>query len=260
VKILRGTSADPGDGLDNDLDGFIDEPGERTTMNHFMYYNGINNSPQGNPNTAPDFYHYLQSVWLDGMHLTYGDDGRNPLTAPTNFMFSGVPYSGSGWTEGLSGNVPEDRRFIMGSGPASLDAGDTLEFDIAYVFTWDPLNPNGLNTSIGRNQADLDRVQYWFDTDSFPSCENYVVGLNHTAFEEMVAVVPNPSRERIFIVDETGTVTRTDYSIYNLQGKRIHGGLLHSRGIDVSKFTPGSYFIRISYRDRYVVRKFIVIP
>jgi hypothetical protein len=90
-------------------------------------------------------------------------------------MFSGVPY-GPGWTE-FNASIPVgDRRFIMSSGPFSLASGDTATLDFAYIFTWDSLNPNGLNTSIARNQADLDRVQYWFDNDNFPSCEVYTTG------------------------------------------------------------------------------------
>jgi len=110
IKVLRGTLADPGDGIDNNLDGVVDETGERTTMNHFQYYNNVNNSPIGNPDDASDFYNYMRSVWLNGQHVTY--NGVN-----TDFMFPGIPYLGTGWTELTAGNPPEDRRFVLSSGP-----------------------------------------------------------------------------------------------------------------------------------------------
>jgi hypothetical protein len=258
IKVLRGTLADTGDGTDNDLDGTIDEPGERTIMNHFMYYNGVNNSPNGNPAGANDFYNYLQSIWMDGMHLTYGGDGRNPSATPVNFMFSGVPYSGTGWNEQSSGNTPDDRRFLLGSGPVSLNAGDTLTFDIAYVFTWDSLSPNGLTTSVARNQADLDRVQYWFDTNTFPSCEVYAVSLpENPAAAEAVSLWPNPANQNVYLIYNNKPLTDFEYTIFNLQGAEVKRGRLHPGGIDISALNNQTFFIKVDLPSGPVIRKLV---
>src|SRR5205823_238167 len=48
VAVLKGPLADLNDGLDNNHNGVIDEPGEACMMNHFTYYNNDFN-PQGNP-------------------------------------------------------------------------------------------------------------------------------------------------------------------------------------------------------------------
>ncbi len=260
VKVLRGTLADAGDGLDNDLDGIVDEPNERTTMNHLIYYYNVNNVPTGNPNGPWDYYNYMHSIWQDGSHLSYGGDGLDTLAPLTNFMFSGVPYSANGWTELSLGNPTGDRRFIMSSGPVSFDAGDTLEFDIAYVFTWDSLSPNGLNTSIARNQADLDRVQHWFDTDSFPSCENYTVGIPQNPSDlNQVMVYPNPARNFIYLYDSNQVITDCEYSIFNLVGQEVKSGKLHSNRIDIGGLSSQPYFIRLNLSGKMVVKKFVKI-
>ncbi len=256
IRVLRGTLADPGDGTDNDLDGIIDEPGELTTMNHFMTYNNVNNSPSGNPGGSWDFYYYMQSKWLNGQQLTYGGNGLDTLAPPTNFFFSGVPYDTSGWTD-LDFGIPEDRRLLMGSGPVTLQAGDTMTFDIAYVFTWDPLNPNGLTTSIARNQADLDRVQNWFDNNSFPSCEVYTVSLPENPLPENILLYPNPSLQSVTVLLDGKALIDYDYTILNLQGAEVAKGRLHIGGIDLSRLSAQPYFLRIEFPSGPVTQKLI---
>jgi len=257
VKILRGTLADAGDGIDNNLDGTIDEIGERTAMNHFMYYNNVQWSPIGNPLSSIAYYRYLQSVWIDGQHLTYGNDGRDSLATETNFMFSGVPYDVNVWNEFNAGNPPEDRRFIMSSGPVSLNVGDTLTFDIAYVFSWDSLSPNGLTTSIARNQADLDKVQYWFDTNTFPSCDVYSVSLPERSQPENITLFPNPSLQNVKVISGDKQLIDHDYFIFNLQGAEVAKGRLNSGGIDLSKLSSQPYFLRIELPSGPITQKLI---
>jgi hypothetical protein len=228
VTILNGPLADPGDGLDNDLDGTVDESGERTTMNHFhtFYGFGIYEIPQSDQ----DFYKYLRSFWLDSTHVTYGGWAGSGGTIPTNFIFSGTPYD-TGWTEINVGNPAEDRRFLLSSGPVSLPAGGTLELDFAYVFTRDSLNPNGLTTSIARNRADVQRVHSWFDNDNFPSCLQYVTGLEIVSpiQEPRLIIYPNPAAEWITI-DWTSLTEdeKSAYRIMNTAGQTVRTGILSS--------------------------------
>ena len=39
VDFFQGPLADPDDGIDNDRDSIIDEPGEQAIMSRFVYYN-----------------------------------------------------------------------------------------------------------------------------------------------------------------------------------------------------------------------------
>jgi hypothetical protein len=248
---LQGTLADPGDGADNDLDGIIDEPGERTTMNHFMYYNNVNGIPNGNPLTDEDYYNIIQCIYYDGTHLTYL---HVPGGAPVNFVFSGTPYGG-GWTE--SGNFPNDRRFIMSSGPVSFNAGSEMNFDLAYVFTWDSLSPNGLTTSVARNIADLDRVKYWFDMGAFPSCDIFTTGLNGSdQVLPTLEVFPVPAVDFLSFRPVLPT-SSTTFEIRDLMGRLVRTGKLTGTELYIGNLIPGHYILRVTDNATTVSRKFI---
>lgn len=257
LKILKGMLADPGDGIDNDIDGTIDEPGERTTMNHFMYYNNAAGGPTTNPNGAYDYWNYMQSIWLDGQHVTYGGDGRDTANSWTNFMFSGTPYSGSGWTQ-LNIAIPSDRRFLLSSGPASIASGDTVTIDFAYVFTWDSLNANGLTTSIAKNIQGLQLVQDWFDNNSFPSCINYSVGVEETnSNQNQFSIFPNPASNRLFVNRNTDNQSALDFVIYDLLGAEVKSGKLFSDEINIEELSVQIYILKIGNENSYEYLRFV---
>lgn len=257
IKVLKGMIADPGDGVDNNLNGITDEPGERTTMNHFMPVLKAPSSPVGSPVNAGDYYNFMRSIWKDGMPLHYGADGRD-VTAPlTNFMFSGLPYDTTGWTELSAGNVPEDRRLLVSSGPISFDAGDTASITFAFIFTHDSNAANGLTTSIARNRADLERIQHWFDIDSFPSCEVYTVGYNEQVMNKQFAVYPNPGTNHIFISGNNPSCSKADVTVLTTLGEEIYKGVWGTDPIDMSRFSSGLYFIYITTPTGVEVHKWI---
>jgi hypothetical protein len=205
-----------------------------------------------------DFYNYMKATWPDGSPVTYGGSGYNSSTILTDFMYSGVPHSGTGWEEGGVAMPPEDRRFIMGSGPFSLNAGDTATLDFAYVFTWDSLSQNGLTTSIARNQADLQRVQSWFDNNSFPSCQTYSVGVDESENHlNSISVYPNPASEKLFISVDSGSLYGRAYSISNLLGEEISGGQLYTNSINISKLPPQIYLLKIEFDNSTEYAKFV---
>ena len=91
-------------------------------MTSFVYYENTNQI-NGNPQTGPEVYNYMQSLWRDGSHMTYGGDGTNPNNPLTNFMFTGDPETGTGWLE----TSPKDKRFLMNTGPFTMMPGDSQE-------------------------------------------------------------------------------------------------------------------------------------
>lgn len=128
IDFFQGPLADPNDGIDNDRDGTTDEPGEQIIMSKFMYYNNVNNQPNGNPDGPVHHYNYLKGIWGDGLPCTYGEDGRNPANAVCDFMFPGksdpvnFPLYGE-WSEVTAGLAPEDRRFLESAGAFTLQPG-----------------------------------------------------------------------------------------------------------------------------------------
>ena len=137
VDFFQGPLADIGDGIDNDRDSIIDEPGEQSIMSRFVYYNN-DFTVTGNPENGQHIYNYLIGKWKDGLDITYGGTGRGGSTL-AKFMFPGDtdPYGWGtdglitsadweepeGWTEKNSGNDPADRRFVQSAGPFTLEPG-----------------------------------------------------------------------------------------------------------------------------------------
>ncbi|MFK7845704.1 MAG: T9SS type A sorting domain-containing protein [Rhodothermales bacterium] len=138
------------DGVDNDRDGEIDEPGEMmgasSVMNHSKGHGIV-----GPPLVIADYYNYMRALWKDGSTIKEGWYHGNmdqiwpepwpEELAPTStrFSFSGDPVTASFWSEnnidkkGLAAD-PADRRLHTSSGPFSIAPGDTIH--IAFAVLW----------------------------------------------------------------------------------------------------------------------------
>ncbi|NNE71093.1 MAG: hypothetical protein HKN29_12120, partial [Rhodothermales bacterium] len=133
--VVLGSPIADADGIDNNDDGTIDEPGEMLGLTSFMFFtNG--SGVTGDPGTGADMYNYMKGRWKDGQQATEGGNGRDFSNTPTNFMFSGTPPGY--WSEfdfdGLGNAIsPADRRFTTGIGPVNLPAGGETEIFFAVV-------------------------------------------------------------------------------------------------------------------------------
>jgi hypothetical protein len=152
VDFFQGPIADPGDGIDNDRDGSIDEPFEQIIMSKFVYYNN-DFTVTGNPESGTDIYNYLRGIWKDNVPMTYGGDGHGAGNGTTtelcNFMFPGTSdadFPGQEWTEVTAGNVPADRRFLQSAGPFTLEPGAVNTITTGVV--WARAKSGGQTASI----------------------------------------------------------------------------------------------------------------
>lgn len=103
---------------------------------HVHYIGGA--GVQSDPDNAADFYNYFQGLWLDGLPVTFGGNGRES-GEPTKFFFPGDPVASAFWSElnpDGSGRPtdPADRRSIAGLGPFCLGAGD--ETEVVFAIVW----------------------------------------------------------------------------------------------------------------------------
>jgi len=124
-------------------DGVTDN--ERYGMRRFVYYN-IGGGPQGDPNSATDFYNYMQGIWQNGQAMLYGGNGFNTGTTSLEcyFMFPGASDPqhwgtngidpGFDWTEVQAGNPDGDRRFIQSAGPFKLTPGAVNNITVGVVY------------------------------------------------------------------------------------------------------------------------------
>ncbi len=253
--ILNGPLAEPNDSIDNNNNGSVDEVGEKNLMTNFMYYNN-DNSATGNPSGANEFYNYMNSIWGDSTHVTYGGTGYGG-TIPYNFMFDGFPGDPLGWSEESSMNVPADRRFLMGCGPFNLNAGAKTEFEYAIVYTRDTISTYTIANLYQKNKEDVMRIQNWFAIDSFPSCA-FTVGINNVPQNEnLLSIYPNPSSNNI---NFTSTSKNISIKIFDATGrlvKNLENLKSGENNISISELENGLYLLNLQDGSDSITKRFI---
>ncbi|HNR18422.1 MAG TPA: T9SS type A sorting domain-containing protein [Bacteroidia bacterium] len=257
-QILKGPEANINDGIDNDNDGAIDELGETNMLNSFLHYDGTGLTATGKPDVADDYYQYMSSTWKDGTHLTVGGNGYNPGSVNyTNFCFTGVPYSGTGWSEITEGNFPSWRRYIASSGPFSLAPGQMKSIDYAIVFTWDSTAANGLNTSIAKNIIANQKIKQWFDAGVLGDC-NVLSTENVFALPYWFQIFPNPANDVLQLVTNFSNNKTSSYTISDITGRVVLQNEFEDRSdISIKNLSPSIYLITVTNGNRILTRKFV---
>lgn len=171
--FFQGPAADPLDGIDNDRDSLVDEPGELIIMSNFMYYNNVNsNVNTTNPSNESHFYQYLQSRWKNNNPLTYGGTGfeQNPTTSlitpyaypdvTVDFRRPGFGGPSNPWREDPQNQA--DKRGLHGAGPFSLAPGATNSITSGIIWARDNVNGDPFASVELVRLAD-DKAQILFD-------------------------------------------------------------------------------------------------
>lgn len=148
-------------------DSIVDN--ERMGMFLFNYYNR-GGGPQGDPNSALEYYNYMRGFWRDNSPFTYGGNGKGGTILSTH-MFPGnsdpVHWSTKGvdpgflWTEVTAGNTPGDRRFIQSAGPFTLQPGAVNDITVGVV--WERAVSGGPLASVEKLRLADDKAQSLFD-------------------------------------------------------------------------------------------------
>lgn len=149
IDFFQGPIADLGDGIDNDRDCVVDEPGEQIIMSKFVYYRN-DFTVQGNPENGTHVYNYLSGFWKDGLPFTYGGDAYNEPGPVCDFMFpdlsdQSISWGTGGnctnpqtpqpqWSEVTEGNAPSDRRLLQSAGPFTLKPGAVNTVTVGAVW------------------------------------------------------------------------------------------------------------------------------
>ncbi|MDE2731497.1 MAG: T9SS type A sorting domain-containing protein [Bacteroidota bacterium] len=129
-------------------------PGFRNLdMTSFTFYNNGGGVTE-DPSTAMDHYNYMRGRWKDGKCITLGGNGRDFSDDCTSYMFPGDPGQNDAgcqyWSEcnsDAAGTDIEaaDRRFVMGTGPFTINPQDFQQ--IVFGIVW------------ARGQNNFDSVQ-----------------------------------------------------------------------------------------------------
>jgi hypothetical protein len=162
--ILNGPLASQNDGVDNNNNGLIDESNEICLLSGLSKL-GNDASLTGNPSTTIHFFNYLNQLWKDSTHLTYGGNGYGG-TINTRFAFSGSPADTSSW---YSTNA-QDVRSLATLGNFNLNAGETVSIDIANITSQDSTlsyNSVAYNNLVKHDNI---KIKNWFLSNNYSPC------------------------------------------------------------------------------------------
>ena len=242
IDFFQGPTADLSDSLDNDRDGCVDCTfitdslgvisavsdlvlREQIIMSKFVYYNN-GAGPDGNPSGFTDFYNYLRGYWRDNQQITFGNDGRDPNSTTTNYMFPGTTdpaFPGQDWSELTANNIPGDRRFLQSAGTFTLQPGAVNYITTGVV--WARATQGGQLASVQMVQIADDKAQALFDNcfkliDGPDAPDMAVRELNQTIILSLI----NTNTDNIENYHQKDpTISGVDDSLkfYNFQGYQI---------------------------------------
>lgn len=261
------------DGIDNDLDGTIDEPDEHFELNASSYYNNnIGAFPPAttNPTSAINYYGYMSGRWKDSTLFTYGGNAYGG-TVPTKFVYTGNPADSTGWTEATAGNTPGDRRIISSSGGFQFPANTKIEFAYAVVFSQDTSQEVNTITQFNtRVQRDVRNVRYYDKMHQQPQCAPAITytplppppptGIKENENALFKAIIyPNPSRDKVNIV-VSENINFADVTLLDVSGRVISKTIIHENHravLNVSEIDTGIYFVEISNGNSKITHKLI---
>jgi hypothetical protein len=263
TTILKGPIADANDGIDNDLDGVTDELGEEWGMTVFDYYNNNISSfpPQTtNPVNKYHYYNYLSGKWKDSTDFTCGGTGYGGTT-PTKYVYqqnyTGLPCNT--WTELTAPNMAGDRRYIVGTGPVTLFAKQSIEVEYAQVWSVDSFATSNINlASVNKLISDTRKVRSYYQAGG-KSCVGVNIGINEKEIKDAFTIYPNPANSVLYIRSEDG-LGKSNIKITDILGKAIletKNENLYNASINIEQLNSGVYFISITSEKGQSVKKFV---
>lgn len=243
------------DGIDGDNDGTMDEDDEIRTLGRFIYYNNNTNPINGNPNQAIQFYNYQRANWMNGTDVQYGGDGITSTNGTrADYMFPGLTdpdHPNENWTESTSGNIPADRRFVSSSYDFDFASGDSVELEIAMVYTHDPSQYDQMPLHL----SSIATIKDWYYNGGNPSCF-HPVSVDELDKEEVLSVYPVPSYDKIKV---TASCNITEVKVISIRGEELLHFDANSKSLElpIHNLLKGVYIIQVS-TDKGVLSKKIL--
>lgn len=228
-------------------------------MTSFLRFTGY--GPMSDPVDGHEVYAMMTGRWKDGKPIRASGDGYNvPDTVPvTKFMFTGDPATGQFWSEVNSdGNgtptQSADRRFMMSSGPFTINPGDQQE--IFYSIVW----ARGLHNFDSVARLRTANMIAQSVSDGFPDTNTAVDEVPPARVEGgIMSVYPTPvaaergggalvTVEYGHPMNEAGT---PQLEIFDALARRVQPS---------SWFATGLYFVRLRFGDGQLTaaRKLVV--
>ena len=249
VQVLRGPVGLP-NGRDDDLDGTVDEPGERVGATAAPPISASTFSGTSTPRTPRELMRRFQGLWNDGSPVREWGNGYGQTRGRvTRFAFSGDPVTGTGWIDGADLLPPADQRMVVSTGPFQLAPGtsETITFAIPYARGSSNLDSIRRLRVLARDLRTL-----------FPDEEAMVVPVSNSSTAPISQEIglsrpfPNPTPGRAVVTYEmpAGTVLRA--TLHDVLGRELavlhDGPTVAAAGelvVDGSRLSPGVYRVRV---------------
>jgi hypothetical protein len=282
-NILRGPLADLNDGIDNNHNCQIDEPGENCMMSGFSALFNTGSAQNGNPYYSSSFYNLSASRWEDGSSITYGNLGLTAGGQACTYLFPGnsdpfgyglggncnnpvTPtgnYGANGWTREQGGGIETSYNLLINIGKFTMQPNSINELDYAIVFSQDSAHCDSNNTCvIAKGTQDNIRVKNWFNNNTFPSCLNLsTVDIKKNIVPELsLNLYPNPASTTVYI-EFNQTQKNVTIEVYDILGNTVSGYTYNQldkyAAIPVNTLQNGVYMIKIQSADGTAYKKFI---
>lgn len=208
------------------------------------------NGPRGLPQTPDEFYNYLKRYWRDGTPL--GKNSNGWLTGPpfVDYIYNGNPcdVNDTGWSEIGSGQ-PAGQRAMLGSfGPVSLNSGDFMKLELAYI--WERSTTNAY-ASICKLNNSIDDVAAFY--------KNYISGVQ-TPITPVFSVYPNPANGHIEINLQNASAQPAQLLITDMQGRTVLSQFLYDDNTQLSthQLQAGIYALQVTVNGGTATQKLVI--
>ena len=244
------------DGVDNDHDGVVDNPGEMLGMTG-AFIQAPSCDVCSNEYPPENYYLAMQSRWPDGTPLSFGGRGRYLTDRPVRFIFPGNPETREGWSEvntmipWLPIPNPRDVNLLIASGPFDLAPADTVDFMLAAVWARGQNNFNAVSrlkaeTALVRQATEALLTPYTGPTASLanPAHHNEVLGFDQN--------FPNPFLQSTTLRYSLPQPMQVRLAVYDMLGREVvvlvdtqQEAGIYTTEFDADNLPAGIYLARI---------------
>ncbi len=231
----------------------------------------FNRSGQTSPTLTIQYYNYLNAIWPNASKLTYGGDGLiNSSGIPTNYMLTGNPLTGMGWTAANPGyghpaSPPGDRRGIASIPFYSLNPGESKTISVALGF--------GRKDSVQSHLENFPEMQRvlasaktaWDSintvTPDYSSNFNCtLVGISEQAIKSNTTLhlFPNPTEG---FIELRSSEVMERWQLFSLNGQMLRNERISNKNglLDLSELQRAIYLLRVQTASgKWVSRKLII--
>ena len=220
--------------------------------------NGSMGTPPVNSHSPYTYYSLTNGLFSNGNSIYIGGDGTTGAQT-TKYLFSGDPVANTGWTEANATQLPGNKNGIGGTGPYTVNPGDTIKLDIAYVFARDYQHPNDSVASIAKLRQYVQSIKNYYDSNSTPCGSVFQpAGIKEENYKEnIISIYPNPTKGDFII--ETNNNEKQIVQIIDINGDRILSQEIYGKtSIEIPNLAAGVYTLSV-INNTIVTNKKIVI-